>query len=123
MKKVSGLKGQWFKKEASDDSTLVIDLSPIISYPEIQYVEEDGIMKSMTFTAADSPVFYENELMLSMKAYINAKEPQSIASNRISFIYDEISNSESDLWVILYGVKIEYKHYEDGFTFTMKELE
>lgn len=115
-------KGQWFKKEASDDSTFVIDLSPIISYPEIQYVEENSIMKSMTFTAADSPVFYENELKLSMKAYINAKEPQSIASNRIFFIYDEISSGESDQQFILYGVKIEYTHLGDGFTFTMKEL-
>ena len=115
--------GQWFKKEESDDSTFVIDLSPIISYPEIQYVEEDGIMKSMTFTAADSPVFYENELKLSMKAYINAKEPQSIASNRIFFIYDEISSGESNQQFILYGVKIEYTYLGDGFTFTMKELE
>ena len=118
--------GQWeYQNESSEEEgVFVIDLSSDDFYPEIHYVEENGVMKEMSFSSTEWVIFYQDELVLAMKAFVNARSPKMVFSDELIEISEEINACQmGELTFELDGVDVIYVGESDQFTFTMRTVE
>lgn len=120
-------KGEWEKEYEEDSSTYVIDLREEegIGYAQFDYMEESGILKGITISGDFAPSLYSEEIQLAMQAFIYAKEPKSVMTNKVQKVYDgimEMYDEESKTFEV-YGVEVTNTNSGDLFELEMNIVE